>query len=69
MPNTHIVCKPLPTADGVLPSGTCVDASDWAKLDRLIHARYLRPIGPDDNDEQPAAPPKRARGREVQHAE
>ena len=68
MAATHIVCKPLPAADGVLPSGTRVDASGWAKLGRLVGARYLRPIGPDDNDDQPAAP-KRTRGREVHHAE
>lgn len=69
MAATHIVCKPLPAADGVLPSGTRVDASSWAKLGRLVRARYLRPIGPDDNDDQPVTAPKRTRGREVQHAE
>jgi hypothetical protein len=68
--NTHVVCKPLPAADGVLPSGTQVDASDWAprKVQVLIASRFLRPLAPNETDNQPAGP-RRQRGREVHHGE
>lgn len=62
---THVVCKPLPSADGLLPSGTQVDASDWPHTPRLVTMRYLRPLRADEQDEQPDAPPRRQRGREV----
>jgi hypothetical protein len=60
---THIVCKPLPAADGVIPAGAEVDASTWRHVDRLVDLRYLRPIVAE---QQPAR--DKTRGREVRHA-
>lgn len=65
---THVVCKPLPTAEGLLPSGTRVDAREWRNTDHLIARRYLRPLRADEQDDQPDAPVKRQRGREVPNA-
>jgi len=62
---THVVCKPLPIATGVLPSGTPVDASGWRNTDRLVASRYLRPLRADEQDNQSGAPVKRLRGQEV----
>lgn len=46
--NTHVVTKPLSTADGVLPIGTPVDASAWTHTQQLVEQRYIKPIQPDE---------------------
>ena len=71
MAATHIVAKPFATAGGELPAGAQVDASAWRNTAALVRARYLRPISDADlmQTDVPPAPPKRQRGREVQHGE
>jgi len=69
MAATHIVTKPFSTAGGELPAGAQVDASAWRNTAVLVRARYLRPITDADLMQTYAPPPKRQRGREVQHAE
>ena len=71
MAATHIVTKPFSAADGELPAGARVDASAWRNTANLVRARFLRPITDADiaPEPEPAAPARRQRGREVQHAE
>ncbi len=42
MTQIHVVMKPLTTANGLLPSGAVVDASQWRNLAKLVSQRYLR---------------------------
>lgn len=42
MTEIHVVMKPLTTANGLLPSGTVVNASQWRNLAKLVSQRYLR---------------------------
>lgn len=48
MTEIHVVMRPLTTANGLLPSGTVVNASQWRNLAKLISQRYLRPATADE---------------------
>lgn len=50
--NTHVVTKPLSTAEGVLDIGTPVDASQWQYTRQLEEQRYIKPIQPDGRDKR-----------------
>lgn len=40
----YVVGKPLPSATGILPSGTVIDPTGWKNLDKLINQGYVSMI-------------------------
>lgn len=41
---THVVTRPLPTANGTLEVGTEVNASKWRNARLLESQRYIKPL-------------------------
>lgn len=48
MTQIHIVMRPVSGPEGLIPSGTPVDASTWRNVEKLVSQRYLRRANDDE---------------------